>query len=107
MAVDITRYSRLFFSPYVSTDGYEFWAANPVKAFPQQTDDETYVVQSGDRLDRIAYYLYGSPELWWVLAVANDLDLVPSALYVGQILAVPSRRYITQQLFKSSDPPVR
>lgn len=49
---------------------------------------KTRIVQTGDRLDLIAYEEYGHPSHWRYLAEVNDL-LDPRALQPGQILSVP------------------
>lgn len=49
---------------------------------------KTRVVQTGERLDLIAYEEYGNPAHWRYLAEVNGL-LDPRALRPGQILSVP------------------
>lgn len=49
---------------------------------------KTRMVQTGDRLDLIAYEEYGHAAHWRVLAEANGL-LDPRVLQPGQILAIP------------------
>lgn len=43
-----------------------------------------------DRIDRISYQYYGTPELWWLIAQVNDID--PLELYEGQELVIPNIR---------------
>lgn len=43
-----------------------------------------------NRIDKISYKYYKSPELWWIIAEVNYID--PFELYVGQELFIPSLR---------------
>lgn len=54
-----------------------------------QEDDIEIVVEDGDRLDLLAHKLYGSPRLWWVLALRNQIDLPGTACYAGRVLKAP------------------
>jgi nucleoid-associated protein YgaU len=56
-------------------------------------------VQGSERLDQLAHRYYDDPVLWWVIAMANDLDLIPTALNYGEVLRIPSPRYVSQNLF--------
>lgn len=58
---------------------------------PDVTDDFHQVLPGESfRLDLIAYQHYGTPRLWWVLALANDITNPFTAPYVGDTLRVPS-----------------
>lgn len=98
MTVRVDNYSRLGFADLLLQDGYEFWGPVFLTEIEPQSDDTSYTVRSGDRIDRLAFEFYGDPILWWVLAVANGLELLPSDLSEGQVLRVPSSRYVTQEL---------
>lgn len=100
MAVDISRRSRLNFGELIQDGLFEYWEMLELDDLPVQTDDREHVVQSFDRLDSLAYRYYGAPEFWWVLAVANSIDDVPTGVHVGMPLRIPSPRYVTQELFK-------
>ncbi len=100
MSVTVTKRSRLNFADLVSDGEYEYWDLVVLPEIPEQSDDTRYQVMGGDRIDLLAYKFYGSPVLWWVLAVANNMELVPTALNVGDILRVPSPRFVNQELFK-------
>ena len=102
MALLVPTRSRLRFAELVSSDGVTFWNALDPPTIPQQTDDLKYTVRSSDRIDRIAYKFYGDPVLWWVIALANDLELLPTALFLGQVLTIPAPRYVLQQLFQTA-----
>jgi hypothetical protein len=55
------------------------------------TDNDFYIIsESTDRLDLLANKYYGDKNLWWVIAVANNLN--KASLYVGEgiQLRIPS-----------------
>jgi nucleoid-associated protein YgaU len=99
MSVSVQNHSRLNFADLLTQDGFEFWDTLFITGIAEQSDDVRYTVRGGDRLDQIAYKMYGDPVLWWVLAVANDIELVPADVSEGQILRIPSPRYVRQILF--------
>lgn len=55
------------------------------------TDNDLYVIsESTDRLDLLAHKYYGDRTLWWVIAVANNIN--DASFYVGEglQLRIPS-----------------
>jgi len=94
----ISKNSRLRFSPLVGVDGYEFWDLLVLEDIPVQPDETQYVVKMTDRIDTLAYKFYGDPVLWWVLAVANQLEILPTDLKFGSTLRVPSKTYVYGEL---------
>jgi len=100
--VAIKRWSRLQFGNYVTVDGFEFWDLLELPEIPEQPDDTVYTVQGPDRIDSIATKFYGDPVLWWVIAVANDLEFLPTDLNIGDTLRIPAPRYIQQQFFQQA-----
>ncbi len=55
------------------------------------TDNDLYIISdSADRLDLLANKYYGDKNLWWVIAVANNLN--DASLYIGDgiQLRIPS-----------------
>jgi hypothetical protein len=102
MSVRVPTRSRLRFADLGTLDGIEFWDLLDLPEIPDQPDDISYQVQGGDRMDRLAARFYGDPVLWWVLAVANEIEIIPTELQEGDFLRIPSPRYVTQELFKSA-----
>lgn len=49
-----------------------------------------YTVVQGDRLDLIAFRLYGVSDFWWKIAFANPEIVYPDNLVVGSIIRVPA-----------------
>ena len=99
MSVTLGSTSRLRFGELLSVSGIEFWSVLDLPVIPNNADDLTYTVLTGDRIDQLAYQHYGDPVLWWVIARANDLELLPTELYAGQKLRIPSPTYVSQVLF--------
>jgi hypothetical protein len=60
--------------------------------YPQikPTNDDIYVIAtSNDRLDLLAYEYYGDKNLWWVIAVANNLNDASLYIETGKQLRLP------------------
>jgi nucleoid-associated protein YgaU len=102
MPIRVGSYSRLRFADLGSADGVEFWTLPDFPIISEQVDDLSYQVQGGDRLDRLANRFYGDPVLWWVLAVSNGMEILPTELNEGDFIRIPSPRYVTQELFKTA-----
>lgn len=98
MSVRIVGKSRLILGDLLLVDGVEFYDTIEYPTIQEQADDTTYEWKAGDRIDLVARRIYGDPVLWWVLAVANDIELVPVDLEEGTLLRVPSPRYVNQAL---------
>ena len=98
MTVQISKNSRLRYAPLVSVDDYEFWDLLVPPEIPVRSDEIQYTVQMADRIDLLANKFYGDPVLWWVLAVANDLDILPTDLKYGQVIRVPSKVFVYPEL---------
>lgn len=100
MSVPIGKRSRLNFADLLVDGEVEFWDMLVLPDLPEQSDDIRYQVMGGDRIDALANKFYGSPTLWWVIAAANELEILPTALSVGDVIRVPSPRFVNQELFK-------
>ena len=102
MTVRIKKNSRLRFSPLTSVAGVEFWDFPELPDLPVQDDDIAHTVTQLDRSDLLASKYYGDPVLWWVIALANDREIFQTGLNVGEVLRIPSPRYVLQEMFKSA-----
>jgi hypothetical protein len=100
VSIPISKRSRLNFTDLLADGEFEYWDMAVMPVLSEQTDDIRYQVLDGDRVDLLADKFYGSPTLWWVLAVANDMEILPTDMSTGDIIRVPSPRYVTQELFK-------
>jgi len=101
MPVRIRNKSRLQFVDLFTVDGAEFWDLSILPKIPVRLDDKRYQVVGPDRIDTLAYRFYGDPRLWWVIAVANNIEIVPTQLSVGMKLRIPSPSYVRSVLFST------
>lgn len=99
MAIRIKQNSRLRFADLVKVDGIAFWDMVELPDIPPQPDDILYTVRSLDRIDFLAHRFYGDPVLWWVIAVANDFEILPTDFDLADQIIIPSPRYVQQVLF--------
>jgi hypothetical protein len=99
MSVSLKPTSRLRFDQDLTLDGVEFWDTLDLPTIPPQNDDIQYTVTSVDRIDSLAQRFYGDPVLWWVIAGANSMEILPTDLNIGAVIRIPSPRYVAQQLF--------
>lgn len=77
------------------------------KTYPQIPFSETdvYVITTiGDRLDTIAYSYYNDPELWWIIAIANN-NITKGSLYPtpGTQLRIPVDQNQVLRLLESEN----
>lgn len=68
------------------------------KEVNRQTADfsKAHVVIENETLSSIAQSLYGNPQLWRPIAIANGID-DPRAIFTGQVLRVPALPFTDQQ----------
>ena len=81
--------SRLTHSTLVSVDGYEFWTRTSIPDIKTTSKDIIHVVEDSDRIDSISDKYYGNEHLWWIIAAANNLMLLPTDLYPGRQIIIP------------------
>jgi len=89
--VNISRKSRLRFSKLVEVDSVSFWEKVEYPTdLTGRGGEQEYQVVAGDRIDTLANRYYGDPRYWWVIAVANGMEILPIELNLGDILIIPS-----------------
>ena len=57
--------------------------------FPDSVGDIDHTVEEGERLDTLALDFYDEQELFWVIAVRNDIDLPDAELNAGDRIIIP------------------
>lgn len=102
MSVDVRNTSRLSFADLLVIDGVEFWDTLVLPDSTPQQDDTTHVVSSSDRIDLLADRYYQDARLWWVIAWANDLDILPTDMKENAQLRIPSKNYVQNTLLKKA-----
>jgi nucleoid-associated protein YgaU len=100
MSARIRNSSRLRFARLVTIDTVEHWELPEYPAIAAATSDGRYTVDRGDRIDRLANYFYGDPSLWWVIALANGMALLPSDLKPGEEITIPSQRRVFTEILR-------
>lgn len=94
MGIKLRGTSRLNFSRFMEIDGVEFWEMPEYPDILAANDDVIYQTMQTDRIDKIANKFYGNPELWWVIAIANDLNLLPNDLVPRGTIRIPSNQRV-------------
>lgn len=102
MAVKIRQTSRLNFSRLLVIDDIEHWEMAELPTIAAASDDTLYQVRQEDRIDLIAKRFYGSADLWWVIAVANNLALLPNDLKPFSTIRVPSNNRVFNKILKQA-----
>ena len=101
MAVDVRSVSRLLFADLKTIDGVEHWDTLVLPDPVEQRDDVQYIVAQGDRVDLISQRFYGDAGLWWVIAWANNLEILPTDLKTGSQIRIPSKNYVQNVLLRN------
>jgi len=84
--------SRLRHATLVQYGDLEFWDRPRIPDIETSSGDIIHVVSMGERIDSIANRYYGDQGLWWVIAHANNLNLLPCDLIVGDRIVIPDPR---------------
>jgi len=94
--VILNRFSRFRGTDILREGSVEFFATFPIPAIPDRADDRFHEVGAGEdgRLDLISYRYYATAELWWVIAVANDIFFPMREVIPGIVLRVPSSDFV-------------
>lgn len=100
MTVKIRETSRLKNARLITIDGVEHWEYPEYPVIDVAPDDIKYKVDRNDRIDKIATRFYGSPELWWIIAIANGFELLPNDLNSGDTIRIPSGRRVFSEILR-------
>lgn len=103
MTIRIKNSSRLIHSKLLLTGDVEFWDLPEYPTIEPREDDSAHEVTFTDRIDSIAMTYYGDPNLWWVIALANNLRILPGDISVGQVLKIPSSVYVRGVLLRAKE----
>lgn len=68
------------------------------------SNDDLYIIATAsDRLDLLAKKYYNDPNLWWIIAAANNINDATLYLEPGQQLRIPPQtQRISSQLVKAN-----
>lgn len=64
----------------------------------KRPDDVFHTVRYGEELDEIAHRIYGTGELWWVIAEANGIADPFEPLEPGRVLRCPSVQTVFEEV---------
>lgn len=100
MTVHVRNTSRLRFAKLTIIGGVEQWNLPEYPEIAPAPDDMRYVVSRRDRIDQLAFSTYQNSELWWIIALRNELRLLPNDMYVNQVLQIPSPRRVFSEILR-------
>src|SRR5258708_7167790 len=98
MSVDIRNSPILRYAELKLIDDVEFWDMIDLPVYIAHPNDVKYVTKGGDRLDLLAQQFYQDPLLLWVIAWANDIELIPPVMDSGVILTIPDIVFVKSKL---------
>lgn len=102
MAIEIYNRSRLRFKELLTIYGVTFWELDQYPTIPEQPDDQYYQITEADRIDLLAAEVYGDVHSWWIIAVANDMEVLPTDFQPGRVIRLPSPAYVADTLYQQT-----
>lgn len=94
--VTLPPFSMLSKTPIYSVKGNIVTGLMAPPILPDPSDTLYQVTQMGERrLDLISHLHYGTPELWWVIALVNDLIDPMAGVAAGVELRIPIRERLS------------
>tara|TARA_B100000073_G_scaffold235725_1_gene197187 strand:+ start:751 stop:1035 length:285 start_codon:yes stop_codon:yes gene_type:complete len=72
-----------------NSDGYWKKDTTYYAEIPESNDDIYVLTQFGDRFDTLSNQYYGTPDYWWYIAKANNMNF--NNIAEGTQLRIPSR----------------
>ena len=99
MAVNISTASRLRFAELLIIDDVTFWDIVDLPTFVTRKTDLFHRVESTDRIDTLSKTFYRDERFWWVIAWANDLEILPTDLNENAILIIPDPEFVRSSFF--------
>ena len=102
MAFQINKNSWLNMADLLNTNddsvsgSVTFWDTPDFPYLIPQADDVYVVIDQYHlgRLDLLAYQQYGDPDLWWVIALANNINVIPTDVVLGMSVRIPPKNYV-------------
>lgn len=99
--VNLRPNCRALFSTHFFKGDYEWFGFPEYPSFPMADDDVSVEVKMNTSLDNLSQEYYDTPELWFVIALANNIDIPYLDMYPGQILRIPTKTRVTSILKKA------
>lgn len=79
-------------------DGIVTWTMLDKPEIPERDGDLKVTLSDPGRPEQLAREFYGVPELWWVIAVANELRLPMIGFAPGVELRIPDPEWVRDQM---------
>jgi hypothetical protein len=95
MEINLDKSSWLNLTDLLDFNGVIFWGQTEYPDIPISSDD-TYIElnqQQARRIDLLAHDIYGDSGLFWIIMLANNIDL-PNQIREGMVLRLPARSTI-------------
>lgn len=93
LPVKLTPFSWMRFCEFQTSTNYgrpvKFFDPMDAPSIEESDGDLEVLVQYGDRMDTLAHRYYGEQLLWWVIALANDMELPILELNPGDVIIIP------------------
>jgi LysM repeat protein len=92
------KYENIF-NVYQDEDDRYYYNLLETINFPDNLPDAfftTYTVQPGDTLPFISYKIFSSINVWWVIALANQINNPVLPLETGSQLKIPNMNIIRE-----------
>ncbi len=102
-SVSIRGSSRLKFARFVTIEGVDCWELPEYPEVSPAPDDILYTVAQKDRIDALAQRFYGDSTLWWIIALANDLRLLPTDLTANARIRIPNGKRVFTDILRSAN----
>ena len=100
----ILKTSFMNFSDFLSYEGESFFDTPDFPKFPESDQDRFVIVtdQYLGRLDLVANDFYQDVDLWWVIALVNDIRVVPDGMSLGMKIRIPPIFQVRKYLAKAN-----
>ena len=102
-SVSIRGTSRLKFARFVTIGGVDCWELPEYPEVSAAPDDILYTVARKDRIDALAQRFYGDSTLWWIIALANELRLLPTDLQENTQIRIPNGKRVFTDILRRAN----
>jgi len=100
--ISVRKNSWLNFSSLLESKGISFWDQPDFPEITPQSNDIFVTVddRTAGNLDLIAFDVYKDPDLWWVIALANKIELIPTDVIINARLRIPNLSFVNSLIGK-------
>ncbi len=82
----------------INIDNKTIYKTSYYPVLEKREDDKYLKIIGSTRLDSLALRYYKDEHLWWVIAVANNLDIDNYILKADTILRMPDLNYVKEYI---------